>query len=310
MIDERLEEQAAMYAVDALEGEEKRAFETQLSQREEVRQLVDELREAAAALAYAPAPRIPPPQLEGAVLRAIQSEKLPAAAIDFRGWIPWAISAAITLFCGFLLFERASSGQRFAEAQEQVRALHGERDRAVQVAADNERRAAAVQAEIDKLRAERDDLIRQVASLEEKQKTMRVENTTLAERRDELEKKIAQFEKSDSPSQIRVATLTSKFAAASRPAATIVWDTAKQQGILNAANLPATGRNEDYQVWIVDPQYEQPVSAGVFSSGSDDAIEFSFRPNQRITVAKAFAVSLERKGGVTKPTGPIVLASK
>lgn len=310
MIDERLEEQAAMYAVDALESEEKRAFEVELSRSEELRQLVDELREAAAVLAHAAAPGTPPPQLEVEVLRAIRAEKLPRAAIRFTEWVPWAIAAAITLFCGYLLFERTSSAQRFAEAQEQVRSLNGERDGAVQLAAEKERQTAAVQAEIKKLRAEREDLIQQVTTLEDKQKTMRVENTTLAERRDDLEKKITQLEKSDSPSQIRVATLTSKFAAASRPAATIVWDTAKQQGILNAANLPATGRNQDYQVWIVDPQYEQPVSAGVFSSGRDDAIEFSFHPNQRITVAKGFAVSLERKGGVTKPTGPMVLVSK
>jgi cell division protein FtsB len=265
---------------------------------------------AAAALAHGAAPRTLPPQLAAEILQTIHAEKASRPAIAFREWIPWAIAAAITLFCGFLLSERTSSGQKFAEANEQVRALNGERDRAVQLAAERERQASAAQAELAKLRAEREDLIRQIASLEEKQKTMRVENTTLAERRDDLEKKIAQLEKSDSPSQIRVATLTSKFAAASKPAATIVWDTAKQQGILNAANLPATGRNEDYQVWIIDPQYKQPVSAGVFSSGSDGAIEFTFHPNQRITVAKAFAVSLERKGGVAKAEGPMVLVSK
>jgi anti-sigma-K factor RskA len=44
--------------------------------------------------------------------------------------------------------------------------------------------------------------------------------------------------------------------------------------------------------------------------GKDGVAEIVFHPKARITSAKAFAISLERKGGVPNVAGPIVLASK
>ena len=46
--------------------------------------------------------------------------------------------------------------------------------------------------------------------------------------------------------------------------AVAVWDPKKQEGVLSVENLPALAVNEDYQLWIVDPQYPNPVDGGVF----------------------------------------------
>jgi anti-sigma-K factor RskA len=61
-------ELAAPYALDALDEDELRAFEQHLADCSECRQEVDELREAAAALAAGVDPVEPPPALRGRIL--------------------------------------------------------------------------------------------------------------------------------------------------------------------------------------------------------------------------------------------------
>ena len=312
MIDERLEEQAAVYALDGLEDEEKSAFEAELSRNDELVRLVDELRQAAASIAHSAPARIPPPHLEQRVLDAIRaqdSRPRVAGPSSARIWIPWAIAAALALFCGVVMSERARVSGEFAAAKEQIGMITSERDRATRLASEKEREAAAAQAEAETLRGERDDLVQQVARWREREEALRVQNTTLAESRAELEKKVGQYEKLGGLSQLRVATLTSKIPTAPGAAATVVWDPEKQQGILKVANAPTLSGDKDYQLWLVDPSYKQPVDAGVFNVDEKGAIEFTFRPKLRVTSANAFAVSLERKGGVPKAEGPMVLVS-
>lgn len=310
MIDEHRQEQAALYALDGLEDDEKSAFEAELSANPELRQLVDELREAAASIAHSAPPRMPPPELEQKVLQAIRAETpQPVGATARVTWLPWAIAAAVALFCGLLLNQRADIARKFTSAQEQIGTLRAERDRAARAAAEKDREVAAAQTEVEKLRAEREGLLQQVARWRQLEETMRVQNTTLAEQRTELEKKIAELEKLGGLSQLRVATLTSKQPNAERAAGTIVWDPDKQTGILKTANVPVLGPDKDYQLWLVDPEYKQPVDAGCFTVDENGETEFTFRPKLRVTSAKAFAVSLERKGGVPKAEGPMVLVS-
>lgn len=310
MIDERTEEQAALYAVDALEGAEKTAFEEDLSAREDLRKLVDELRAAAASLAHGVPARIPPPELEQRILQAVRAEQRPTLRDPAPArWIPWAVAAGIAVLCGYLAADRATKARQLSAAREQVTVLTAARDRTSNVAAEKERALEAAEAERQKLREERETLVQEVARWREREKAMRVQNTTLAEERADLEKKVAELEKQGLLSQLRVATLSSKLPTAPRATATIVWDDEKQQGILKVANAPVTAANQDYQLWVVDPEYQQPVDAGVFNVDEKGGSEFTFRPKLRISSAKAFAVSLERKGGVPKAEGPMVLVS-
>ena len=71
------------------------------------------------------------------------------------------------------------------------------------------------------------------------------------------------------------------------------------------------GFEKDYQFWVIDGQYPSPVSAGVFKVDpvSGEA-HVAFWANKHVGSIAKFAVSLERKGGVPKPEGPIVLLSQ
>ncbi|MGI9087726.1 MAG: anti-sigma factor [Chthoniobacterales bacterium] len=110
--------------------------------------------------------------------------------------------------------------------------------------------------------------------------------------------------------QLRIATLSSKLETAPNAGAVVVWDGAKQEGVLKVSDVPPNESNRDYQLWIVDPDQKQPVDAGVFHLEEKGVREISFRPKGHVTSAKAFAVSLERKGGVPKAQGPMVLVGK
>lgn len=109
---------------------------------------------------------------------------------------------------------------------------------------------------------------------------------------------------------IEVATLTSMMATAPRAQAIAVWDESRQEGVLTISSLPPLEENKDYQLWIIDPRYENPVDGGVFSVSARGETRYRFKPNQPVETISAFAVSLERKGGVPKAEGPMVLISR
>lgn len=110
---------------------------------------------------------------------------------------------------------------------------------------------------------------------------------------------------------LKITTLASMLKNSPEALAVAVWDPKQQQGVLNVQNLPALAANEDYQIWVVDPQYPNPVDGGVFiveQSGGRARVQF--KANQPIGAVSAFAVTRERKGGVPKAQGPFVLLGK
>jgi anti-sigma-K factor RskA len=157
----------------------------------------------------------------------------------------------------------------------------------------------------DKERAEQ-----QLAELRQREADARVQMATLADAREKAETRIKEIEARDELTKVQVATLTSKLPDAPEATAAVVWDPERQRGVLNTANMPPNATNRDYQLWVVDPRYENPVDAGVFTVEKAGGTKYFFTPKSRITSATAFAISLERKGGVPKAEGPIVLAGK
>ncbi|MDQ6656047.1 MAG: anti-sigma factor [Verrucomicrobiota bacterium] len=235
-MNEPLEEQAALYALELLEGEERNAFEAELRANDELRAFLYDLRETAAQCAHVAPLRQPPAELEGRIWNAIRGVA-PAAAAErakvFPNWVPWALAACLTLACVMLLADRTAA-----------------------------------------------------------------------------HKELARLQSRDAASQLQIAMLASKLDSAPNAAAVVLWDAAKQEGVLKVSNVPAAGGNRDYQLWIVDPDYKQPVDAGVFNVKGEGATEIRFQPKAKVRSANAFAVSLERKGGVPKAEGPMVLVGK
>lgn len=90
----------------------------------------------------------------------------------------------------------------------------------------------------------------------------------------------------------------------------VIWDPGKQQALLQVANLPPVPSNKDYQLWLIENN--KPVSAGVFAPNDRGnnffKIEKMMPAGAQLT--KAFAVTLEPKGGMPQPTGDMYLMGK
>jgi anti-sigma-K factor RskA len=107
---------------------------------------------------------------------------------------------------------------------------------------------------------------------------------------------------------LKITALASKLDNSPEALAIAVWNPLKQEGILKVEKLPALDAGKDYQLWIVDPQYKDPVDGGVFTVDPvTGEARISFKSKQPVKSIGAFAVTLERKGGVPKAEGPFVL---
>lgn len=128
--------------------------------------------------------------------------------------------------------------------------------------------------------------------------------------RGRLRKRVTHLEQRDLLAQVQIASLTSQLKNAPDANAVVIWDEKRQRGVLKITRLPANEANHDYQLWLVDPRYKDPVDGGVFHVADGGTLRVPFHPASPVREAKGFAISLERKGGVTKAEGPIVLLGK
>lgn len=109
----------------------------------------------------------------------------------------------------------------------------------------------------------------------------------------------------------KITTLASMLKNSPQAVAVAVWNPAKQEGVLKVEKLPALAADKSYQLWVVDPQYKDPVDGGVFTVDPQTGEQrVKFTGKQPIASVAAFAVTLERKGGVPKAEGPFVLLGK
>lgn len=185
-------------------------------------------------------------------------------------WLPWVAAGGFALLAGFL-------GQTYFAARSEIIALR-------------EQGALAAIASLglqQRIEAERILSARRISDL-------------LAERHEP-----------GSLARLKVVPLVLPSGSAPPDLAIVVWDPALQEGELAVAKLPPLASDKDYQLWIIDPQYPCPVSAGVFAVGAAASeTRIRFKPDQPVATAVKFAISVERKGGVPRAEGPIVLSSQ
>ncbi len=109
----------------------------------------------------------------------------------------------------------------------------------------------------------------------------------------------------------------------SKAIGSVIWSPERQMGVLLAHGIaPIDKPGDTYQLWIVDTLRDQrfPVDGGIFSidspAGRDAPVAITFRPAQPSGHAAAFAVTIERAGGVvvssSRPVaaGAVVTASR
>jgi anti-sigma-K factor RskA len=116
--------------------------------------------------------------------------------------------------------------------------------------------------------------------------------------------------RSEDLARLKVSALASLAGNTKEAQAIAVWDPDLQTGLLTFDKLPVLAKDQDYQIWVVDPAYPNPVNGGVFTVDQDGRASLAFKPDQPVRQAAAFAISLEKKGGVPKAEGPILFLGK
>ena len=234
MIPNELQDQAALYALGALDAEESARFEAAMSGSAELRAVVREMREAYADLARCVPSSRPPAELKQRLLRAIALEKQTgpsrsSTSTSFR-WMPWAIAALFLVCCGVLGFDRAR-----------------------------------------------------------------------------LQRELANTRAADPFAHATLVTLASPTGDLPESKAIVAWQPDRQSGIITINHLPLPGKGRDYQLWAVDANHKDPINAGLIHVEPNGIARIRFKPDQNAGQVKAFAISLEREGGVPKREGPIIL---
>jgi anti-sigma-K factor RskA len=261
MIDERLEEQASLYALGILTPEETRAFETALGKDAGLQQLVAALQISRDALAGSLPQVTPPLALRQRILEQVKPKgKIVAFSSrnenwfdGWSAWLPWALAACLTIVCAISLSQQKTLRQKVGAQAKQLVDLN-------QLA--------------DSLRGQAQDLQHAVATLQE---TNRLAN-------------------------LRIAMLNSMLADSPKAVAVGLWDEKEQRGVFVVQNLKPLPTGKDYQLWVIDPKYPAPVSAGVFQVDAQGNVRLQFKVDKLIETADKFAVTEEPKGGLPAPT--------
>src|SRR5215813_13538910 len=208
MISEEQQDQAALYILGLLEPHEAAAFESELNANAELRDIARELREAAGNVALTAPPRTPPASLKQRVMREIATKTEERTVVPLRrapfGWVPWAIAAALALFCGLLALDRVR-----------------------------------------------------------------------------LERQLAETRAADPLMQTSFYTLAPSAPAPADAKATVAWQPGRQSGVIRISNLPAPEPGKDYQLWAVDAEHKDPISAGVVRVDKNGVAQIRFKPVEK-----------------------------
>jgi anti-sigma-K factor RskA len=130
----------------------------------------------------------------------------------------------------------------------------------------------------------------------------------LAMERTRMRHEIAELRDRDALTTLRIASLSSQLQGVKGQGA-IAWSTETQRGLLKLEKMPPLERNQDYQLWVIDPRYPQPVSGGLVRVDDEGNARLTFTVDVPIRNADKFAISRERMGGAMSPEGPIVMMS-
>jgi anti-sigma-K factor RskA len=278
MITERQEELASLHALGLLDGAERTAFESELAGDAGLRALLAELTRAAALVALTAPPVEPPRGMKDRVLAACTAST-PAAG-------PAGAGEKVTAFPVLKFLPWAAAAALAVTA--------------TWLAGQN----LLLRREAEGLRRERElaEVAYKMAKNELTQRSLLAESMI-----NDLGGKLR---RSEDLARLKVTALASLAGNTAEARVIAVWDPEQQTGLLTMEKLPVIAETQDYQIWIVDPAYPNPVNGGVFHVSVDGRVALPFRPDQPVAKVAAFAISLEKKGGVPKAEGPIVLLGK
>ena len=151
-----------------------------------------------------------------------------------------------------------------------------------------------------KLRGTRDELSGRTAELSRKlsdaEARARAEDVEKA--RQDLYRRVLESD------DVRVLSLGGKDPQPSARAR-VFWSEKAKRGVVVAGNLQMLPPGKQYELWVFDKG--KPVPAGVFDCDPSGRVLFESPDMSMVTLAQNFAVTIEPRGGMPQPTGPIVL---
>jgi anti-sigma-K factor RskA len=258
---------AGAYAVDALEGAEKTAFEERLAVDEELRKLVDEYREAAGAIATAVPDRAPHAALRERVLASARDARAPivppadAAATAEPASAPphlrravWAPRGRTSVLPWALLAASVSGVAFFAVANRS-------------------------------LRRDTETLRTEIASLRES-----------VVRSDAERDRLASLWQALTGANIRVASLSGNV----DPRLWLIWNPDRRVLVVAATALPQLAADRTYQLWGLG-RGGTAVSLGTFNTASDGTAVLALSPDVTADFESS-ALTNEPAGGSPAPT--------
>jgi anti-sigma-K factor RskA len=285
MLHSRFEELAWSYVLGALDGEDLAAFEAHLKEGCGIcRRELPELEATARALLLAADEVEPSPALRSRILAAAGAREAlkPSPA---RGAHPDAVRAAR----GMEVLDRDS--RRTSSRREAWRS--GLALAAVAVLAILSWQALSLKAHLRDALGEVGEARQRIAALEGEIKDLRATS-------DQHNLLVRLLNRPESG----LVTLAS-LAPAPNAAGKVLWDKKEGKGYLWVSNLPQEAEGKDYQLWAIAGGV--PKSAGVFSvsTGGSALVPLdTVSPDQPVD---AFAVTLEPAGGLSAPSGEMVL---
>ncbi|MGH9368882.1 MAG: anti-sigma factor [Thermoanaerobaculia bacterium] len=143
---------------------------------------------------------------------------------------------------------------------------------------------------------------------------LRREREELASRTSQLAARLKGAERELARRDLRVKVLESEdirilFLSGTGPQpqarARVFWSEKAKRGILLAGNLRPLTADQQYELWVFDRG--KPVAAGVFDVDAEGRALFESPDLSAISAAQNFAVTVEPRGGLPAPSGPIVL---
>ena len=145
------------------------------------------------------------------------------------------------------------------------------------------------------LRQKNDEQAKQLADLNQMADSLRNETQ-------DLKQAVATLQETNRLATVRIAMLSSMLADSPKAVAVSLWDNQQQRGVFVVQNLKPLPVDRDYQLWVIDPKYPTPVSAGVFQVDAQGNMRLQFKAGKLIESASKFAVTQEPKGGLPAPT--------
>lgn len=316
-MDGKHEELAALNALSMLESDEKRVLTGTGLANKELRDLVAELEITATELVRLIAPAEPPADMKRRIrakIRARGGQRLhlsPAGLISAAGWALVLVLSVIVVW----LWQDHAQLNRQLNAVSQAIAVRPEPAAAASsttIPKAEEKEAPAkpainIEAELKKLR---DDFA-------QKQAAQAAEIESLRKREIEAQAKITQLtaeaaaqKQREAEGKLEIITQQTTVWEYRRGIMTVVWDDARHQGVLMLDKLPKAEAGKDYQLWVLDPQKPDPVSAGIVAVDKNGAAKIQFKPAEDVGAGVKFSLSLEVKGGAPKRAGELIFSGQ